>query len=210
MSGRSANAKWQVGEGPQEFGGPRGNRGKRGGPWGGGGGGGSWSSGGPWGFSGMRGEPGGRGGRRRMRRGDIRKSVLLALLDGPANGYEVMTRLEVRSGGAWRPSPGSVYPTLQMLEDEGMARVEARDGQKIYGLTDEGSAEASSAARSSEAPWASLDAGGEGMHSLRLAAVQLLVAAKQVSHAASPAQLGRATEIVNRARKELYSLLAEE
>ena len=66
---------------------------------------------GPWGRGGER---GGWGGGRRMRRGDIRSAVLVALRDGPANGYEVMRRLEEMSGGLWRPSPGSVYPHLQI------------------------------------------------------------------------------------------------
>ena len=63
---------------------------------------------------------GGWGGGRRMRRGAIRTAMLVALRDEPANGYEVMRRLEEMSGGLWRPSPGSVYPHLQMLEDEGL------------------------------------------------------------------------------------------
>ena len=58
-----------------------------------------------------------------MRRGDIRTAVLVALREGPANGYEVMRRLEEMSGGLWRPSPGSVYPHLQMLEESRRGRV---------------------------------------------------------------------------------------
>ena len=77
-----------------------------------------------------------------MRRGDIRRAVLSALEDGPAHGYEVMRRLEERSGGIWRPSPGSVYPTLQMLEDEGLVRSRTQDGTRVYELTDAGRAEA--------------------------------------------------------------------
>ena len=67
----------------------------------------------------------GRSGRRRggrMRRGDIRTAVLAILAEGPGHGYEVMQRLEEKTNGGWRPSPGSVYPTLQLLEDEGLAR----------------------------------------------------------------------------------------
>jgi len=73
-----------------------------------------------------------------MRRGDIRTAVLLALKDGPAHGYEVMRRLEERSGGIWRPSPGSVYPTLQMLEDEGLVTAEPHEGTRTYELTEIG------------------------------------------------------------------------
>ena len=63
-----------------------------------------------------------RGGGRRMRRGDIRTALLLALKDGRAHGYELIGRLEEKIGGTWRPSPGSVYPTLQLFEDEGLVR----------------------------------------------------------------------------------------
>src|SRR5579864_6524404 len=91
----------------------------------------------------MRGEWGGwRGGGRRMRRGDIRTALLGALEEGPAHGYELIGRLEQKSGGMWRPSPGSVYPTLQMFEDEGLVRSEERDGKRTYELTDAGRAEA--------------------------------------------------------------------
>ena len=78
-------------------------RGPRGGRWGGG--------------------RGGWGGGRRMPRGAIRTAILVALRDEPGNGYEVMRRLEEMSGGLWRPSPGSVYPHLQMLEDEGLVQL---------------------------------------------------------------------------------------
>ena len=88
------------------------------------------------------GSGGGRGGHRRMRRGDIRTSLLVALGDGPAHGYELITRLEEKSGGAWRPSPGSVYPTLQLFEDEGLVRSEERDGKRVDPLTDAGRTEA--------------------------------------------------------------------
>src|ERR1700686_26525 len=74
------------------------------------------------------------GGRGRMRRGDIRRAILSSLREEPGHGYEVMRRLENRSGGIWRPSPGSVYPTLQMLEDEGLVRSESRDGTRVYEL----------------------------------------------------------------------------
>ena len=85
---------------------------------------------------------GGWGGGRRMRRGAIRTAILLALREEPAHGYEVMRRLEEMSGGLWRPSPGSVYPHLQMLEDEGLVRSSDVDRSRTYALTDEGRAEA--------------------------------------------------------------------
>ena len=83
---------------------------------------------------------GGPGGPRwgRMRRGDIRTAVLAILAEEPGHGYEVMQRLEEKSGGAWRPSPGSVYPMLQLLEDEGLVRSTERDGKRVFEVTDAG------------------------------------------------------------------------
>ena len=150
---------------------------------------------------------GGRDGRRRMRRGDIRTAVLAVLAEQPRHGYEVIQALEDKTGGAWRPSPGSVYPTLQLLEDEGLARSSEREGKKVYELTETGQEEARS--RVEEAggpPWAGADNGG----SLRGAMMQLLVAARQVGGAGTPAQVERAVAIVTDARKQLYRLLAED
>ena len=62
------------------------------------------------------------GGRPRVRRGDVRSAILdvLAGADEPVNGYQVIQQIAERSDGAWRPSPGSVYPTIQQLQDEGL------------------------------------------------------------------------------------------
>ncbi len=158
-------------------------------------------------------QPGGHwggGGRRRMRRGDIRRAILLALSDGPANGYEVMHRLEARSRGMWRPSPGSVYPTLQLLEDEGLACSETRDGKRTFELTEEGKTQAvATDGLAGPAPWDDVAGGDEKVRALREAAMQTLVAAKQVAQAGRPEQIDRGIEIVQRARRELYGLLAE-
>jgi len=152
------------------------------------------------------GGPGGWGGARRMPRGAVRGAVLVALREQPANGYEVMRRLEDMSGGLWRPSPGSVYPHLQMLEDEGLVRATEVDGSRVYTLTEAGSAEAEGA----PVPWPQAGEGGDDVRSLRLAAAQLMSAAKQVSMAGDPDQLQRGIAVVQRARKELYQILAED
>src|SRR5438046_768878 len=75
---------------------------------------------------------------RRVRRGDVRWALLAVLQDGPMHGYELIRSLEEKSGGRWRPSPGSVYPTLQLLQDEGLLKGEERDGKRVYDLTEEG------------------------------------------------------------------------
>ena len=83
--------------------------------------------------------PGGPRGRgRKARRGDIRTAALLLLAEEPRNGYQIMQEVEERSDGVWRPSPGSVYPALQQLEDEGLIRSEESDGRKLFALTDAG------------------------------------------------------------------------
>ncbi len=71
-------------------------------------------------------------------RGELRLALLSLLAEGPKHGYELMKQLEARSGGLYRASAGSVYPTLQQLEDEGLARSESRDGKRVYQLSDEG------------------------------------------------------------------------
>jgi DNA-binding PadR family transcriptional regulator len=83
-----------------------------------------------------------RHGRPTVRRGDVRTAILAVLKDEPMHGYQVIRVLEERSGGHWRPSAGSIYPTLQQLEDEGLVRSEEVDGRRTYRLTDEGHAEA--------------------------------------------------------------------
>ena len=75
-----------------------------------------------------------------MRRGDIRTAVLAILAEEPGHGYDVIQRLEEKTAGAWRPSPGSVYPTLQLLEDEGLVRSVERDGKRVFEITDQGRA----------------------------------------------------------------------
>ena len=147
-----------------------------------------------------------RHGSRRMRRGDVRTAVLAVLAERPGHGYEIILALEEKSGGAWRPSPGSVYPTLQQLEDEGLVRSNTAEGKRVYELTDEGRVEGERRlAEAGRPPWD--DAGsGDLRTSLRL----LILAYKQVEVAGSPAQSERAAQIMNEARKQLYRLLAED
>ena len=150
-------------------------------------------------------------GRKRMRRGDIRTALLGALTEGPAHGYEIIGRLEEKSGGVWRPSPGSVYPTLQMFEDEGLVRSEERDGKRIYELTDDGRREATERAERDEAPpWERGLEGVAEVPSLMRAAGSLFRAARQVAHEGDRAQLERATAAIKTATKELYQILAED
>lgn len=158
------------------------------------------------------GEGGPRWGGRRMRRGDIRTVLLGALIDGPGHGYEIIQRLEAKTGGMWRPSPGSVYPTLQLLEDEGLVRSEERDGKRVYQVTEAGQAEATErASRGGGPPWAmGGDEGAPGVRRLREAVGQLHLAARQVASAGQEEQVERTVAIITDARKKLYQILAED
>ncbi|HEY8526560.1 MAG TPA: PadR family transcriptional regulator [Acidimicrobiales bacterium] len=156
---------------------------------------------------------GGRGGRRggRRRRGDVRTALLALLADEPGHGYDLIMRLDERSGGTWRPSPGSIYPTLQLLEDEGLARSVERDGKRVYELTDAGREEAARRVDDSGGPpWERARRGGAAVGELREAVARLGLAARQVSMGGRPDQIERATAIVADARKQLYQLLAED
>ncbi len=144
-----------------------------------------------------------------MRRGDIRPLLLTTLLDGPAHGYEVIRRLEERSSGVWRPSPGSVYPTLQMLADEELVTSTEAGGKRTYALTDNGRAEAEAHRASGEAaPW-DADPSATGRFALREAVIQLHRAARQVADAGGADAVDKATEVVRQARQSLYRILAE-
>src|SRR5918995_85985 len=99
----------------------------------------------------MRGWSPGRG-RHRVRRGDVRSAILALLDDRPMHGYEMITELDERTGGRWRPSAGSIYPTLQLLEDEGLVSAEEVEGKRVFSLTDSGR-EAVEERAESKRPW---------------------------------------------------------
>jgi DNA-binding PadR family transcriptional regulator len=143
-----------------------------------------------------------------MRHGDVRAAILLALEEGPTHGYELGQRLERISGGAWRPSPGSIYPTLQALADEDCVSVDERDGKRVYELTRKGQAEIRERKqRGEEPPWQFAEGGKSG--ALREAVVALKMAAKQIGTVGSAEQHAHAIEIVVDARRRLYDLLAK-
>ncbi|MEU4967880.1 PadR family transcriptional regulator [Streptomyces smyrnaeus] len=152
----------------------------------------------------------GRGGPRgRARRGDVRASILALLKDRPMHGYEMIQEIAERSGGAWKPSPGSVYPTLQLLEDEGLIVSESEGGKKHFSLTDAGRTEAEAGA---EAPWEDAGRGAdwEALQEVRTAAGGLASAFQQVWATGTEEQREKALRVVNDARKSLYLILAEE
>lgn len=125
------------------------------------------------------------------------------------HGYDLMKELEDRSGGMWRPSPGSIYPTLQLLEDEGLLKAEEQDGKRVYAITDAGRTELEARTkRSGRAPWeAGLD--DEGLAQLREAGFKLAAASMQVAKTGTTEQRKQAAEILSDARRRLYAMLAE-
>lgn len=148
--------------------------------------------------------------RPRAGRGDVRAAVLALLLEEPMHGYQIIREIDERSGGAWKPSPGSVYPTLQMLVDEGAIGVEVADGRKTYSLTDAGNEEAQACA-SSGAPWESAGSGEHARASvLPKAGIELAHAAAQVGRAGTPEQIEEAAAVLDGARRQLYSILAQD
>ncbi len=152
---------------------------------------------------------GGRG--RRMRRGNVRAAVLLLLGDEPRNGYQLMQELEQRSGGAWRPSPGSMYPALQLLADEGLIRGEQREGGTVYELTDAGRAHVEEHREQLGTPWEQAGADvPEAVRDLGRLLGQVAIATRQVMHAGNPAQAKEASQILADTRRALYRILAEE
>ena len=146
----------------------------------------------------------------RMGRGDVRAAVLAILAEKPMHGYQIMAEIEERSGGTWKPSPGSVYPTLQLLADEGLIRAEESSGRKTYSLTEEGRLVADAAADRS-APWeAQGSRPGGRAGALPKAGLDLAQAAAQVGRSGKPAQVDEAVAVLDEARRKLYAILAKD
>jgi len=143
----------------------------------------------------------------RVGRGDVRAAVLALLAEKPMHGYQMIHEIEERSGGSWKPSAGSVYPTLQLLADEGLISVEEANGRKIYSLTDTGREAVAGPEASS--PWESTGAApGGGFTALPKAGVELAQATAQVGRTGTPEQIQEAVAVLDDARRRLYSILA--
>jgi DNA-binding PadR family transcriptional regulator len=161
---------------------------------------------GPW-----RGMGFGPGRRSRAKRGDVRAAALLLLAEEPRNGYQLMEEIERRSGGAWRPSPGSIYPALAQLEDEGLVSPEETAGRRAYRLTAEGEAYVEEHREALGSPW---EEAGEGVPDelvdLRTLIAHVGMATLQVGQSGDEKQVAEAKEVLSEARKSLYRILADE
>jgi DNA-binding PadR family transcriptional regulator len=164
--------------------------------------------GGPRGFGGP-GDRGHRGGHR-AGRGDVRAAVLALLNEEPMHGYQIIQELSERSEGAWTPSPGSIYPALQLLQDEGLVTASESDGKRVFTLTEAGKTEAA-ARGEGPLPWESAARGERsGMSQLRELMGQVFAATRQVASAGTEAQVAKAAELLTSTRRELYRILAED
>ena len=152
----------------------------------------------------------------RMGKGDVRTAVLALLAEKPMHGYQIISEISERSGGAWKPSAGSVYPTLQLLADEGLITAEESNGRKTYTLTEIGRAEAATSADRTPWPTPSGSGGGTGARdwgnagAIPKAGFELAQAAAQVGRTGTPEQVKEAVDILDEARRRLYSILAQD
>ena len=146
---------------------------------------------------------------RRAGRGDMRAAILTLLAEEPMHGYQIIQVISERSGGNWTPSPGSVYPTLQQLEDEGLIEPAASEtGRRVFALTDAG--REARQAESAPAPWEAVDSADDDLIELRNLVQQVVAATRQVAQAGTAAQIRGTQEVLRAARKGIYRLLAED
>ena len=130
-------------------------------------------------------------------------------LDGPLNGYQLIQSLQERSEGRWSPSPGSVYPALSQLEDEGLIRIEEQDGRKLFALTDAGRKLVDERGSERPAPWESRDLDRDEVHELARLMREVGSALVQVMKTGSSGQMSKARDVLNTTRRDLYRILAD-
>ncbi len=142
-------------------------------------------------------------------RGDVRAAILALLQEGPRNGYQIMSEIEERSGGVWRPSPGAVYPALQQLADEGLIEAEESGGRRTFRLTDAGRRHVEENPQMARAAWESMADGEPGeTPGLLVAAARLGGSIVQLAHAGSPGQIRAAEQLLEQTRSRMYQILA--
>ena len=151
-----------------------------------------------------------RRGRRRASRGDVRAAVLALLAEEPQHGYAVIGQLAERSGGLWRPSPGSIYPVLAQLEEEGLVASDTSEGRKVFALTDAGRTYVAEHGDELREPWTPAQTRHRDRAVTLFDAVRSLGSAtKEVARNGSDAQVEQARAVLDEARRSLYRILAE-
>jgi len=146
----------------------------------------------------------------KARRGDVRAAILAVLAEQPMNGYQIIQEIASRSGGVWKPSPGSIYPTLQQLEDEGLVRVEGDGGRRAYTLTDDGRRYVNEHADEVSAPWQAMSDAGEDDAGLKPLIGQAAAAIWQIVATGTPEQQSKGRDALVEFRRKLYAILAED
>ena len=147
----------------------------------------------------------------KVRKGDVRAAALALLAEEPRNGYQIIQEIAERSHGIWRPSPGSVYPALQQLEDEGLVRATEEGSCRTYELTGDGRAYVLDHRDDLAEPWATVaESVSEEMVDLRTLFGQVGMAMRQVAEVGTPSQLDGARKLLAETRRGLYRLLAED
>jgi DNA-binding PadR family transcriptional regulator len=155
--------------------------------------------------------PRSRGRRGRRSRGDIRLAVLTLLAEQPRHGYEIIQEITERTGGSWRPSPGSVYPTLQQLQDEGLVRTQESEGRRTMQLTEAGTTYVEEHRAELDRVWDEVDDEVSApVVNLRTQYGQLHAAVAQIMSAGTDQQRDAAANALAEARKTIYRLLAED
>jgi len=171
---------------------------------------GGFGPGGPGGPGGWFGPGRGHGGPGRARKGDVRSVILMLLADGPSNGYGLIKAINAKTGGFWRPSPGSIYPTLQQLVDEGLIQPTAAGGTRPeYELTDEGRAHVEEHREHLSSAWNASSHSWHEHGELLESAAKLAGVVRQVAMAGTPEQRTAAAGKLDELRRELYRMLGE-
>ena len=159
---------------------------------------------GPRGWAGFGRRPGGR-----MRRGGMPTAILALLVEHPMHGYQIIQELATRSGGAWAPGAGSVYPALEQMEVQGLVTGEQQDDKRVYSITDKGRELAQHSQRHGHAPWDEAAEASGPRVDLRQSVMSLFQAAEQVGRTGTDVQISKVVELVDQARKQVYLILAE-
>jgi DNA-binding PadR family transcriptional regulator len=135
----------------------------------------------------------------------------MLLSEAPRNGYQLIQEIEERSAGAWRPSPGSIYPVLNQLEDEGLVRPSEQPSGRLFELTERGVDEVARLREAVARPWDdAAAAAGEGGVALVRSLKALVVAVRSMREIAAPEQVAGAVAVLDDARRRIYQILAEE
>jgi DNA-binding PadR family transcriptional regulator len=149
----------------------------------------------------------------RVRRGDVRAAILDVLATEPMNGYQLISQITERTQGAWKPSPGSVYPTLSQLEDEGLVEADEERGRRVLRLTDEGRAYDEANADELAGVWTPFAeperADASDFSALKPEIGQVMSAVWQIVTTGTDQQRRDAIGVLVDTRRRLYGLLAE-